>query len=185
VVVAFCFSIRIDGYLLKRRADALIHAGIETSPATQLSGIASSRIVPTETIPAVRTSPITLPYSQPNPYLAGSINHAISFLCWPPLTLPCLRCAFRPRRRCSPAISSAAPGRPQRQDLAVERSGGRRPWLGAGPRPCQARPRRIPSSSSAPRLRLPEMEVLLDGVHVGLARRPSGEPLLRCSLSRG
>jgi hypothetical protein len=32
------------------------------------------------------------------------------------------------------------------------------------------------------RLRLPEMEDLLDGVRVGLARRPSGEPLLRCSV---
>jgi hypothetical protein len=36
-----------------------------------------------------------------------------------------------------------------------------------------------------PRLRLPEMEVLLHGVRVDLARRPAGEPLLRCSLSRG
>jgi hypothetical protein len=35
------------------------------------------------------------------------------------------------------------------------------------------------------RPRLPEMEVLLHGVRVDLARRPAGEPLLRCSLSKG
>jgi hypothetical protein len=41
-------------------------------------------------------------------------------------------------RRCSPALSncslaqsSTVPGRPQQQDLAVQR--GRRPWRGAGP----------------------------------------------------
>jgi hypothetical protein len=135
--------------------DALIHAGIESSPATQLAGMASSRIVPIETIPAVRTSPIQRTKTQPNPIsLVVSITRSHS--CWlpiqihflPPLTLLCSRCAGR-RRRCSPALSSAAPGRPQRQDLAVERTGGRRPWRGAGPRPCQARPWRIPSSSSA------------------------------------
>jgi hypothetical protein len=42
-----------------------------------------------------------------------------------------------------------------------------------------------PKQQQRPRLRLPEMEDLLDGVRVDLARRPAGEPLLRCSLSRG
>jgi hypothetical protein len=46
--------------------------------------------------------------------------------------LLCSRCASR-RRRCSPALSSGVPGRPQLQDLAIERG----PW--------QARPWRIPS----------------------------------------
>jgi hypothetical protein len=32
------------------------------------------------------------------------------------------------------------------------------------------------------RLRLPEMEDLFHGVRVDLVRRPSGEPLLRCSF---
>jgi hypothetical protein len=59
---------------------------------------------------------------------------------------------------------------------------GRRPWRGAGPRPCQARPWRIPSSSSARTCALPEMEDLLHGVRVDLVRRPSGELLLRCSV---
>jgi hypothetical protein len=61
--------------------DALIHAGIESSLATQLAGMASSRIVPIETIPAVRTSPIQrtkthTPYPT-QPYLAGKSRDLI------------------------------------------------------------------------------------------------------------
>jgi hypothetical protein len=39
-----------------------------------------------------------------------------------------------------------------------------------------------PNQQQRPRLRLPEMEDLLHGVRVDLVRRPSGEPLLRCSF---
>jgi hypothetical protein len=39
-----------------------------------------------------------------------------------------------------------------------------------------------PKKQQRPRLHLPEMEDLLHGVRVDLARRPSGEPLLRCSV---
>jgi hypothetical protein len=39
-----------------------------------------------------------------------------------------------------------------------------------------------PNQQQRPRLRLPEMEALLHGVRVDLVRRPSGEPLLRCSF---
>jgi hypothetical protein len=65
---------------------------------------------------------------------------------------------------------------------AATGAGRERRWRGGG-RPCHAAAMADPKKlQQCLRLRLPEMEDLLHGVLVDLARRPSGEPLLRCSI---
>jgi prepilin-type processing-associated H-X9-DG protein len=178
-----CFQSAHGWVRTQSNVGASIHAGIEivADHSGRMNGLFADRphrndpSRPNSLIQHTKT-PTPSP-TQPYPNLSG-IDHAL--IHFPARS----RASFT---RDAPAAAVAARRRHQAPPLDA-RSG--RTWpLNAddghgedGGRPCQARPWRIlTSSSAAPRLRLSEMEDLLHGVRVDLAHRPSGErssPLL-------